>query len=70
MPDSPPMPGPEMFKAADPSIKPEQVEANALAYIAQRMAGIEWELQQLNETVHKAQASLTALAHTAAKMIP
>ena len=64
-----PIAGPELFRGAGQDMTPEQIQVNALAFIAQRMAGIEWELHQLNETVLKAQSSLYAVAQTLPKMV-
>lgn len=53
MPNTPPLTGQHNFTGNAQGIAPEWVEANALSFIAERAAGIEWQLVQLNQYLHR-----------------
>jgi hypothetical protein len=60
MPSTLPISGPHQFSAS--SSDPEAIKANTLVFIAERMAGIEWFLGEINDKMFKNQATLTAIA--------
>jgi hypothetical protein len=62
MPSTPPITGPHQF-AASSSQSAEAIAASALAFIAQRMAGIEWLLTELNDKMFKVQTDLSQINH-------
>lgn len=57
----PPVVGPINFHAVS-SGPPEAHVAHAAEFIAERMAGIEWQLAQLNDKLFKIQASVLSIA--------
>jgi len=55
------MSGPHKFNNANTNA--DMRASNALEFIAERMAGIEWLLSELNDKAFKIQTSLTSIAH-------
>ncbi len=60
MPATPPLSGPYEFNPARSDIDGQQAEA--LVFIAQRLAGIEWILGELNLKATKVESSLALVA--------
>ena len=59
MPNTPPITGQHEFNPGNQS-DADWARANALAFIAERAAGIEWQLAQLNEKLFQIQARLSS----------
>ena len=59
MPNSPPITGQHEFNSSSMSGSSDSAQASALAFIAERAAGIEWQLAQLNEKLFQILARLT-----------
>ena len=57
---------PEKFNSISTGV--EQLQAEALTFIAQRLAGIEWQLSELNARVSKATTPVEAIAHILPKL--
>ena len=65
MPDTPPLTGPHSFsplRNAMPTTQasPEDRQAVALEFLAERLAGIEWQLVELNQKLFQVVAHLSA----------
>lgn len=59
MPSTPPMGGAHQFHTANSQV--EGVQTDAIVFIAERMAGIEWLLSEINEKMFKMQTDLTQI---------
>jgi hypothetical protein len=51
MPTNPPIGGPHQFHSQ--AATADAIQANAAAFIAERVAGIEWQLVELNNNLFK-----------------
>ena len=60
MPQTPPLSGPHQFSPSSNNI--DTIAAEAAAFIAQRLAGIEWVLGELNLKALSIQSSLALMA--------
>jgi hypothetical protein len=53
MPSNAPVTGPHEFRGYGHGVATEVMHANAAAFIAERVAGIEWQLVELNNNLFK-----------------
>jgi hypothetical protein len=60
MTDTPPISGPHKFSHSNANV--DQVNSQALVFIAERLAGIEWMLSQMNDKALKVQTTLVSIA--------
>jgi hypothetical protein len=60
MPTTPPITGPHTFSAVG---TPEQIQQNALVFMAERLASIEWLMFEMNNKMFKVQTDIGQINH-------